>query len=85
MQAVKAIYTFSDKVSLMAGIFNNYWNTYTSYRTFTVGAGPTATTGISSGDVSTFGAQLTLVTPAKGWTAYIKLINRLHTLVPKLI
>jgi hypothetical protein len=61
----KATYAFSDKVSLMAGIFNNYWNTYSSYRT--VGEGATA-----SGDVSTFGAQLT-VTPAKGWTAYLNL------------
>ena len=60
----KATYTFSDKVSLMAGIFNNYWNTYTSYRI----SGETT----ASGDVSTFGAQLT-VTPAKGWTAYINL------------
>jgi len=58
----KATYAFSDKVSLMAGIFNNYWNTYTSFRT----VGNTTT----SGDVSTFGAQLT-VTPAKGWTAYL--------------
>jgi len=58
----KATYAFSDKVSLMAGIFNNYWNTYTSYRT----VGNTTV----SGDVSTFGAQLT-VTPAKGWTAYL--------------
>src|ERR1700712_6139268 len=56
----KATYTFSDKVALMAGVFNNYWNVYSSIRTD--GA------GTSSGDVSTFGAQLT-VTPAKGWTA----------------
>jgi Putative beta-barrel porin-2, OmpL-like. bbp2 len=61
----KATYTFSDKVSLMAGIFNNYWNTYSSYRNL-----PGTEGGISSGDVSTFGAQLT-VTPAKGWTAYL--------------
>src|SRR6201986_4222568 len=26
----KATYAFSDKVSLMAGIFNNYWNYYTA-------------------------------------------------------
>src|SRR5579863_517005 len=58
----KATYAFSDKVSLMAGIFNNYWNTYSSFITH----GNTTT----SGDVSTFGAQLT-VTPAKGWTAYL--------------
>ena len=62
----KATYAFSDKVSLMAGIFNNYWNTYTSYRT--VG------TSTASGDVSSFGAQLT-VTPAKGWTAYLNVIT----------
>src|SRR6202000_539458 len=45
----KATYAFSDKVSLMAGIFNNYWNTYTSYRS-------TGEEGLASGDVSTFGA-----------------------------
>ena len=61
----KATYAFSDKVSLMAGIFNNYWNTYTSGRI--VG------TGTGSGDVSTFGAQL-MVAPAKGWTAYVNLL-----------
>ncbi len=60
----KATYTFSDKVSLMAGIFNNYWNTYTSFVTH----GNTTT----SGDVSTFGAQLMLA-PVKGWTAYLNL------------
>jgi hypothetical protein len=27
---IKATYTFSDKVSLMAGIFNDYWNVYQS-------------------------------------------------------
>jgi hypothetical protein len=59
----KATYAFSDKVSLMAGIFNNYWNTYSSFRS--IGAGQTA-----SGDVSTFGAQL-MVAPVKGWTAYL--------------
>jgi hypothetical protein len=40
----KATYTFSDKVSLMAGIFNDYWNTYQSL----------------GGRVNTFGAQLTV-------------------------
>jgi hypothetical protein len=66
----KATYAFSDKVSLMAGIFNNYWNVYTSYR-------PIATTGTSTtapGDVSTFGAQL-FVAPVKGWTAYLNLVT----------
>ena len=58
----KATYAFSDKVSLMAGIFNNYWNTYSSFRN--------VNGGTSSGDVSTFGAQLMLA-PVKGWTAYL--------------
>src|SRR6185437_2805795 len=61
---LKATYAFSDKVSLMAGIFNNYWNTYTSFVTH----GATTT----SGDVSTFGAQL-MIAPVKGWTAYLNL------------
>ncbi len=60
----KATYAFSDKISLMAGIFNNYWNVYSSFRN--VGG------GTSSGDVSTFGAQL-MVTPVKGWTAYLNM------------
>lgn len=64
----KATYAFNDKVSLMAGIFNNYWNYYSSVRFF-----PDNQT-TSSGDVSTFGAQLT-VTPAKGWTAYVNLLS----------
>ncbi len=60
----KATYAFSDKVSLMAGLFNNYWNTYSSYRLNAEG-------GVAgSGDVSTFGAQL-MVVPVKNWTAYI--------------
>src|SRR6201992_4259636 len=63
----KATYAFSDKVSLMAGIFNNYWNVYSSVRA--IGTNATA-----SGDVSSFGAQLT-VTPAKGWTAYLNVIT----------
>lgn len=49
----KLTYTFSDKVSLMAGIFNDAWNVYSSVS-----------------NVSTFGAQLTLV-PVKNWTAYL--------------
>jgi hypothetical protein len=40
----KATYTFSDKVSLMAGIFNDAWNVYQSV----------------AGRVNTFGAQLTV-------------------------
>src|ERR1700753_726148 len=63
----KATYTFSDKVRLMAVIFNNYWNVYSSVRA--IGTNATA-----SGDVSSFGAQLT-VTPAKGWTAYLNVIT----------
>ncbi len=62
----KATYAFSDKVSLMAGIFNNYWNTYTSFRPVGEGTG--------SGDVSTFGAQL-MIAPVKGWTAYLNVAS----------
>jgi len=60
----KATYTFSDKVSLMAGIFNNKWNYYSSFNA----------DNSAAGDVSSFGAQLT-VTPVKGWTAYLNLIT----------
>jgi hypothetical protein len=63
----KATYAFSDKVSLMAGIFNNYWNVYSSVRAV-------SETETASGDVSTFGAQL-MVAPVKGWTAYLNLIT----------
>lgn len=63
---LKFTYAFTDKVSLMAGIFNNYWNNYSSARV----VGEEAV----SGDVSTFGAQLT-VTPVKNWTAYINLLS----------
>ncbi|SEO94178.1 porin [Mucilaginibacter sp. AW1-7] len=52
----KATYAFSDKVSLMAGIFNDNWNTYKS--------------NSATPEVSTFGSQLFLA-PVKGWTAYI--------------
>ena len=45
----------------MAGIFNDYWNVILSQN-----LGNTT----ASGDVSTFGAQLT-VTPVKNWTAYL--------------
>jgi len=64
---LKATYAFSDKVSLMAGIFNNYWNSYNSFRP--IGEGAT-----TSGDVSTFGAQL-MVAPVKGWTAYLNVLT----------
>lgn len=60
----KATYAFSDKVSLMAGIFNNKWNYYSSL----------SANGQTYGDVSTFGAQL-MVAPVKGWTAYVNLIT----------
>jgi len=60
----KATYAFSDKVSLMAGIFNNKWNYYSSLNT----------SNTTYGDVSTFGAQL-MVAPVKGWTAYLNLIT----------
>ena len=62
----KLTYAFSDKVSLMAGIFNNQWNYYSSVRADGEGS--------SSGDVSTFGAQLT-VTPVTGWTAYLNVLT----------
>jgi hypothetical protein len=52
----KATYAFSDKVSLMAGIFNDTWNSYRS--------------SSATPEVSTFGTQL-FVSPVKGWTAYI--------------
>jgi hypothetical protein len=54
----KATYAFSDKVSLMAGVFNDNWNTYKS--------------NSGTPEVSTFGSQLFLA-PVKGWTAYINL------------
>lgn len=60
----KATYAFSDKVSLMAGIFNNYWNYYSSFNS----------AGTNYGDVSTFGAQL-MVAPVTGWTAYLNLVT----------
>lgn len=60
----KATYAFSDRVSLMAGLFNNYWNTYSSFITTGAGTAP--------GDVSTFGAQL-MVVPVKNWTAYLNM------------
>lgn len=60
----KATYAFSDKVSLMAGIFNNKWNYYSSL----------SADNQNFGDVSTFGAQL-MIAPVKGWTAYLNLIT----------
>ncbi|HVW97692.1 MAG TPA: porin [Mucilaginibacter sp.] len=60
----KATYAFSDKVSLMAGIFNNKWNYYSSL----------SADNTTYGDVSTFGAQL-MVAPVTGWTAYVNLVT----------
>ncbi|MBD1392034.1 porin [Mucilaginibacter glaciei] len=54
---VKLTYAFSSKVSLMAGIFNDYWNVYQS-----------------GGKINTFGSQL-MVSPAKGWVAYVNLLT----------
>jgi hypothetical protein len=59
----KATYTFSPAASLMAGVFNDNWNVYTS-NVF----------GTSGGQINTFGAQL-MVAPAKGWTAYLNLLT----------
>jgi hypothetical protein len=56
----KATYAFSDKVSLMAGIFNDNWNTYKS--------------NSNTPEVSTFGSQL-FISPVKGWTAYLNLAS----------
>jgi hypothetical protein len=66
---LKATYAFSDKVSLMAGIFNDTWNSYSS--------------SPATSEVSTFGSQL-FVSPVKGWTAYINLATG-NTLVLSLI
>lgn len=55
---IKGTYAFSDKVSLMLGLFNE-WNSYSASR-----------------GVSSVGGQL-MVSPVKGWTAYI---NGLHGL-----
>jgi hypothetical protein len=67
----KATYAFSDKVSLMAGIFNDQWNSYTAVtQSYTDGSGATH----QNGEVSTFGAQL-MVAPVKGWTAYLNFMS----------
>ncbi|RYZ96335.1 MAG: porin, partial [Sphingobacteriaceae bacterium] len=62
----KAAYAFSDKVSLMAGIFNDNWNTYT--------ANARTTEDGVEGEVSTFGAQL-MVAPVTGWSAYVNFLT----------
>jgi hypothetical protein len=58
----KATYAFSDKVSLMAGIFNDYWNVYQSYgKVNTFGAQLTVT------PVKNWTAYINLATgPASG-------------------
>ncbi|MCR8557172.1 porin [Mucilaginibacter sp. BJC16-A38] len=67
----KATYAFSDKVSLMAGIFNDQWNSYAAVTQSYTDAGGTVH---QNGEVSTFGAQL-MVAPVKGWTAYINFMS----------
>jgi hypothetical protein len=56
---IKANYAVSSKVSLMAGLFNDQWNTYQATPKFGLNA---------------FGAQLS-VTPAEGFTAYFNLLT----------
>lgn len=56
---IKGTYAFSDKVSLMVGLFND-WNAYQDFN-----------------GVSSVGAQL-MVSPVKGWTAYINVLNGYH-------
>lgn len=56
---IKGTYAFSDKVSLMVGLFND-WNVYQDFN-----------------GVSSVGAQL-MVSPVKGWTAYINVLNGYH-------
>ncbi len=57
----KATYAFSDKVSLMAGVFNDKWNTYTASKVNTFGAQLTVT------PVKNWTAYINLVTgPSNG-------------------
>ncbi|MBU0697081.1 MAG: porin [Bacteroidetes bacterium] len=62
---IKANVTFSDKVGVMVGLFNNtnagsfYWNGYV--------ANPDR-------GLSNFGAQLS-ISPVKGWTAYLNVLT----------
>lgn len=56
---VKANYTFTSKVSLMVGLFNDQWNAYKANSSFGLNA---------------FGAQLSLA-PVKGLTAYINYLD----------
>lgn len=56
---IKGTYAFTDKVSLMVGLFND-WNAYQDFN-----------------GVSSVGAQL-MVSPVKGWTAYINVLNGYH-------
>ena len=56
---IKANYAISSKIGLMAGLFNNSWNSYQASPSF---------------GVSTFGAQLS-VSPVEGWNAYLNLLT----------
>ncbi len=56
---VKGNYTFSKKVSLMIGLFNDQWNTYQAN---------------SSLGLNAIGTQLSL-TPSKDFTAYVNYLN----------
>ncbi len=56
----KATYAFSSKASLMAGIFNDQWNVYS--------------TGTAVGKIGTFGAQL-FVSPVEGWNVYLNVLT----------
>jgi len=56
---IKANYALSSKIGLMAGLFNDKWNTYT--------ASPLK-------GVNAFGAQLSLA-PIEGWNAYLNVLT----------
>ena len=56
---IKANYTFSDKVGVMVGLFNDTWNTYIADPSFGVNA---------------FGAQVSLA-PVDGWNAYLNVLT----------
>ncbi|RYZ84752.1 MAG: hypothetical protein EOP06_17520, partial [Proteobacteria bacterium] len=56
---IRANYTFSEKVGVMVGLFNDSWNVYTANPAFGVNA---------------FGAQIS-VSPVEGWTAYANVLT----------
>jgi hypothetical protein len=64
----KGTYTFSPAVSLMAGVFNDQWNVYST------GTTDPKTNVFTPGKINTFGAQL-MVAPVKGWTAYLNVLS----------